>query len=189
MVLRSLRLTGYFLTLLLMLIMAPRALGQESEFHAGVINASLNLGFGSDNFNGRYFLRRSPLMSGTFETGVKDGIIDKGSIGVGGMIGLCTFRSGDINNGYRFSDFIVGARGNFHYPFISKLDTYTGIMLGFDFSNSSSYGTVVQDYQSNQGPFLSWYLGARYYFSDRFAAMAEAGVGIIYLNLGISMKF
>ena len=34
----------------------------------------------------------------------------------------------------------------------------------------------------------SWFVGARYYFTDKLAGMAELGYGITYLNLGVSLK-
>ena len=34
--------------------------------------------------------------------------------------------------------FIIGVRGSFHYPLVDKLDTYTGLALGYDISNPMS---------------------------------------------------
>jgi len=31
----------------------------------------------------------------------------------------------------------LGAKGNFHYPLVEKLDTYTGILLGYNVVSSN----------------------------------------------------
>ena len=37
--------------------------------------------------------------------------------------------------GWKYSNIIIGARGNFHYPLMNKLDTYTGLLLGYNVSS------------------------------------------------------
>ena len=60
---------------------------------------------------------------------ITDGIAEKGSIGVGAYAGV----SFNWYSYYTSSiDFLAGARGSFHYPFIDKLDTYAGLSLGID---------------------------------------------------------
>ena len=51
--------------------------------------------------------------------------------------------------------------------------------------------TPIQVYfnASSSGLSIAWFAGARYYFSDNFAVMAEIGYGVAYLNLGIALKF
>ncbi|MGL5889992.1 MAG: hypothetical protein ACRC3B_08905, partial [Bacteroidia bacterium] len=104
-------------------------------------------------------------------------------------------------NGYFYKQswkyYIVGARAAWHLSELdgvnlSKWDLYGGVMLSYNFAtskyedndpffdfNDTSYGSSIG---------FSTYLGARYFFSDRFAVMGEVGWGIAYLNAGISIK-
>jgi hypothetical protein len=125
--------------------------------------------------------------------GVKDGILEKGSLGVGGYLGFSsyTYRTSWYGGtyGWNYTNIILGARGVFHYPFVEKLDTYTGLLLGFKVVTSTEYGTVgTYSNPTNSGLAYSWFVGGRYYFTDKLAGMLELGYGISYLNLGIAIK-
>ncbi|MFH1319811.1 MAG: hypothetical protein ABII90_04050 [Bacteroidota bacterium] len=73
----------------------------------------------------------------------------------------------------------MGVRGNFHYPLVEKLDTYTGLLLGYNIVTSKWIGTGAEDFNASSSHVAwSWFVGARYYFSETFAAMAELGYGI-----------
>ncbi len=87
--------------------------------------------------------------------------------------------------GWNYSSIIVGARAALHYQFIDMLDTYTGLMLGYNVVSSKSFGDFggVTTSAAGSGIAYSWFLGGRYYFSDNFAGMLELGYGIAYLNL------
>jgi hypothetical protein len=64
-------------------------------------------------------------------------------------------------------------------------------MLGYNIvsvNEDSNY--IGSDYKTNtSAPVASWFVGARYYFNDNLAGMAELGYGVAYLNLGIAYKF
>jgi len=125
----------------------------------------VNLGIGLE------YWRLPIAISGEFC--IADGIIDKGSIGVGAYGGV----SYNWNLSYTNAlSFFVGARGSFHYPFIDKLDTYAGLSLGID-----TY------------PYYNWirmggFIGARYPLTPKFNVFGEIGSGLGYLNVGISFK-
>ena len=132
-----------------------------------------------------------PPLSVSFDYGVKDNLIngENGSISAGGYIG---YTASSIDFGVsklRTSYAILGARGAFHYQFIPKLDTYAGIMLGYNISSSSWSGAAVDGVKSYGGFAYSTYAGARYFFKENIGAFAEAGYGIAYLNLGVTCKF
>ncbi len=94
--------------------------------------------------------------------------------------------------GWKYSNIIIGVRGSFHYPFVDKLDTYAGILLGYNIASSKEFGTTIPgwDYSYSAGGVVySGYIGARYYIKDAFALMAELGYGISYLTLGVALKF
>lgn len=81
--------------------------------------------------------------------------------------------------------FILGVRGDLHYRFIDKLDTYGGLMLGYKNSSISSGGTSISNGKFQFG----LHLGARYFFTDKIGAFAELGYGVSVLELGASFKF
>ena len=163
---------------------------QESTFAKG--DKVLNLGIG---FGGRYMgtgmTTSVPPIGASFEVGVKDGVLEKGSIGVGGMLAYSAHKWEYSGWGYKYTSIVIGARGTFHYPLANKLDTYTGLLLGYDISTAKEYGvTSGYDYDSSYGGLTyAWFAGARYYFSDAFAAFAELGVGVTILNIGVALKF
>ncbi len=166
--------------------------GQEPTFSKGDKVLNLGLGLGSTLYSGTYYKSQIPPLSASFEVGVADNILEKGVIGVGGYIGYSSYKYKYSGWGWKYSNMIIGVRGNFHYPLVDKLDTYTGLLLGYNIASSKEFGTAILGYDydtSSGGPAYAWFVGARYYFKDTFAVMAELGYGITYLNLGVSLKF
>jgi hypothetical protein len=167
-------------------------LAQESTFVKGDKVVSLGIGFGTGLYSGTGYTTTLPPLSGAFEIGVKDGIFEKGTIGVGGEIGYSGHKWEYSGWGWKYSNIIIGARGNLHYPLAKKLDTYTGLILGFNIVSTKEFGTAYPGYDytaSSSGLFVGWVVGGRYYFTDKFAGMVEVGVGLVYLNLGVALKF
>jgi hypothetical protein len=73
---------------------------------------------------------------------------------------------------------------------VNKLDTYTGLLLGFNIASSKWTGTGTETtHASSGGVAYAWFVGGRYYFTDKFAGMLELGYGITYLNIGVALKF
>jgi len=170
-------------------------LAQESTFKQGDKVLNLGIGFGSTFYSGTGYKAGIPPISASLEFGVKDGVLDKGSIGIGGYLGYSSHKWEYSNTGYgwKYTNIILGVRGVFHYPLVDKLDTYTGLLLGYNISSSKEYGNAGiygNLYSASAGGVAySWFIGGRYYFSDKFAGMLELGYGITYLNLGIALKF
>ena len=165
-------------------------LAQESTFAKGDKVLNLAVGFGG-RWSGSYMKTSVPPISASFEVGVKDGVLEKGSIGIGGYLAYASHKWEYATYGWKVSDIIIGARGTFHYPLADKLDTYTGLLLGYDISTITETGNATAyDFGSNYNGFsYAWFVGARYYFSDSFAAFAELGVGITIMNIGVALKF
>jgi hypothetical protein len=190
--------TKYILTMkkLILLFVAvvfsvTQMLAQESTFAKGDKVLNLAIGFGG-RWSGTYMKTSVPPISASFEVGVKDGVLEKGSIGVGGYLAYASHKWEYSGWGWKISDILIGVRGTFHYPLVNKLDTYTGLMIGYDISSESEYGNSIPgyDYSSSYGGLTyAWFVGGRYYFSEKFAGLAELGVGITYLNLGVALKF
>ncbi len=178
--------------LFVMLIATAFIYAQESTFNKGDKVLNIGLGLGSTIYVGSYYSTQVPPISASFEVGTHDGIFEKGVIGIGGYVGYSAHKWEYSNDWYyKYSDFIIAARGSFHYPLYDKLDTYTGLLLGVEIVSAKEYGDPYYGYNYNAGGSglaFSWFAGARYYFSDKFAAMAEIGYGITYLNFGVSLK-
>jgi hypothetical protein len=162
---------------------------QESMFKKGDLVLNGSIGFGSVLFSGLGYATSFPPVAASLEYGILDKIIDKGSIGVGGYVGYSASKFETFGLGYRYSNIIIGARGALHYPFVSRLDTYTGLLLGFNVETVGSIGTpLYANPSSGSRPAFMWFAGGRYYFNRQFAALAEIGYGIAWLNLGISYR-
>ena len=160
---------------------------QEAMFKKGetVLNASI--GLGSVLYSGLNLSSVVPPLGISLEYGIADKVIDKGSVGVGGYVGYSAYKENPaFPPVYKYSNFIIGARGVLHYPFVARLDTYTGLMLGANIS--TALGTKNPLGIPGGGPSFSWFAGARYYFNRDFAALAEIGYGIAWLNFGIAYK-
>lgn len=175
--------------------MALSLSAQDNLLTKGEKVLNLGIGLGSTLYSGSGYKSTIPPISASFEVGVKDDVLDVGSIGVGGYLGYASskweysYYGGTW--GYKYTNFILGARGSFHYPLVEKLDTYTGLMIGFNVVSAKETGTIDPLYNYNastSGLIWSWYAGGRYYFTDKFAAMAEIGYGIAWLNLGVALK-
>lgn len=153
-------------------------LAQESTFVKGEKVANFGLGLGSSLSYGNTAV---PPLSASFEVGVVDNVIEKGTIGVGGYLGFSSYNW----LGYKLTNIIIGPRGTFHYPLVDKLDTYAGLMIGYNiYSDNSEFTTL-----GSGGLVSSWFLGGRYYFSEKLAGMLELGYGVFNINLGIGLKF
>jgi hypothetical protein len=183
------------LSLLVVVFSLTQLLAQESTFKQGDKVLNLGIGLGSTLYSGSYYKAGFPPISASLEFGVKDGVLDKGSIGIAPYLGYSSHKwestyAGSAY-GWKYTNIIVGARGVFHYPLVNKLDTYTGLLLGYNISSNKEYGNYLgSNYSASSGGVAySWFVGGRYYFSDKFAGMLELGYGITYLNLGIALKF
>jgi hypothetical protein len=144
---------------------------QEPTFVKGDKVVNVGVGIGSVFNSGTYYTTLIPPLAGS----------------VGPYLGFAAHKYVFSQNGWRYSSFILGARGNFHYPLVDKLDTYTGLLLAYRVVTATDIGNPTGNPSSSVFTW-SWYVGARYYFKERLAAMAELGYGISYLNIGIAYK-
>lgn len=133
----------------------------------------------------------------SYERGVKEDFLGVQGLvlGLGGNIGYYGYKEDfagyGMNYSWKYTDFIVAGRALAHYPLINKLDTYGGVILGYnvasvkyDGPNSSSIPTP-----SAGGFVFGGVVGTRYEFSQTWGAYVEAGFGISNLNLGVAYKF
>ena len=194
------KLVRMFVALMMVAAMSVATVNAQSVFSQG--DKVLNLGFGIGNYlGGTDYKTTIPPISASFEYCVKDNLFnEKSSLGIGGLIAYSankwetSYTDWDGSKktvGFKYTYFILGARGVFHYQFIDRLDTYGGLMLGYNVSSSKYIGTSTNNHRTDSmgGVILSGFVGARYYFNDKVAAFAELGFGIAVLNLGVSLKF
>ena len=164
---------------------------QESMFNLGDKVVSAGIGFGTTLYSGTYYTRGVPPITLSYEQAVKDGILEKGVIGVGGWVGYTSYKYDYLGWGYKYTNFIIGAMGAFHYPLVDKLDTYAGIGLGYNIVSATEFGTYTGwDYAASSGGIVfAGMIGARYYFTEQFAVYAQAGYGVAYFTVGACVRF
>lgn len=171
--------------LVIAVLFLSAGLSAQTIFAKGDKVASFGFGLGS-NLNDWAGLKVVlPPIAASFEYGIVDGLINgNASIGVGGTLAYARSK-GKHDSDLKANSFVIGAKGSFHYQFVDKLDTYGGLMLGFKLEKAE-YGSWDDD---NNELALSIYVGARYYFTENFAAYGELGYGIAVLQLGVAYKF
>lgn len=160
---------------------------------------NLGIGLGGKLPYSRLSKLTIPPIPISFEYVIKDDLFDgKVALGCGGFIGYSASKqtlSYYSSYGKEIeSRLIIGVRGYVHYTFVDKLDTYTGMSLGYKSVKTklseSSYPDSYPDTKSTEGtPTLNVFAGCRYFFNDKIAGMAELGWGVSILNLGLAMKF
>lgn len=154
-----------FLGLCLALGLAATANAQDT-FRKGdnVLNVGIGLsGSGSTSL---------PPLSATYERSIADGIIEKGSIGLGVQAEVLTYKNVEGSALALFA----GPRISFHYEFTDNLDTYIGVQAGLAFAAShASFG-------------VDGVLGARYYLGERWGVFGEFGTGLSSFKLGATFR-
>ncbi len=179
--------------LIISTILSVAFLQAQTPFSKGDKIVSVGLGLGTYGVSGKTTF---PPTSVSFDYGVKNNLFDaKSSLSVGGYLGYYASKSSYtyLNDvyGWRYSNILLGARGAIHYDFIPKLDTYAGLLLGYDIASVSSYGTHQPNntYSESSGGFIhSIFVGGRYYFTNKIAAFGEIGYGLSAIELGVSFK-
>jgi hypothetical protein len=111
-------------------------------------------------------------------------------LGVTGALGYSGY---SFSSFYNYSNFIVTVGANYHFDLlkVSKLDTYAGLSLGYNFWSWSYVGPGSQpifDGTSVGGFIWGFTLGGRYYFSNNIAGVLELGYGLGYLRIGVDFK-
>jgi len=160
---------------------------------------NLGVGLGTDLYTGGGFSTAVPPISISYEYVLKDGVAGgKGAWGIGGYLGYAASRWNyydpyyNETYGWGYSYMVIGPRGYFHYNLAPKLDTYVGLLLGYNIVTSHETGVwpngITQTSESSSGLTFAFFVGGRYYFTQHFGLMAEFGYGVTYLNLGVSLK-
>ncbi|MFS4448383.1 hypothetical protein [Maribacter sp. 2307UL18-2] len=154
---------------------------QEFVKGTNVINAGIGLG---GTFGSYATTSQSLGLSASFERGIWE-IPGPGVISLGGFLGYKSYEYDFFGGSDRWTYTIVGVRGAYHFNGLNveKLDVYGGVMLSY---NILSFSGTSGDFGSR--PSATGFVGGRWFFSDSFAAFAEAGYGVAYLTLGVSFR-
>lgn len=161
---------------------------QGNMFSKGDKVANLSIGLGSSIYGG--LGGGIPPIGVSYEMGIKDDLFnEKSSLGIGGYLGFTTASQDFFGSKVSYSSIIVGARGIVHYALIDNVDTYGGILLGYNIASSKVTGNGLGIPTTSYGGLVyAGFIGARYYFTPKLGAMAELGYGIAWLNIGVSLK-
>lgn len=123
----------------------------------------------------------------SYERSILDGLIkgQNGAIGVGAYLGYY----GNTESDWRYNHYVIGARGAFHYQLIPKLDTYGGLMLGYNAASVKWVGEGESLGAATGSVFdFSLFVGGRYFFKPNLGVYGELGYGIAYLSVGVTLK-
>ncbi len=179
--------------LLLAFLTRPAVNTYSQLFNVGDKLINAGLGIGATWYTGAYYKTTLPpiFISGDF--GFKDDI-GPGVLGLGGYLGLSSYKydvSGIWGNwGWKYTSIIIGGRGTYHMEFIDNLDTYGGLLLGYNIISSKYFGDENWVTGSATGSSLaySFFVGGRYFFSENLGVMGELGYGIAWLSIGLTLK-
>lgn len=168
---------------------------QDNMFSKGDKVLNVGIGFGGGYYSGYSSgYSKTPFLSASVDVGIIDGVLDEGTIGVGGYVGFSSAKwESNYNYGWKETNFVIGPRGIFSYPLVDNFDTYAGVLLGFhsvSWKETGDWGGYPAYSAASSGIYFSGFIGGRYYFGDNFAIMAEIGSGGLSLaTLGIALKF
>ncbi len=183
---------------LFIILITTSQTSHAQAFQKGTNVVSLGIGLGSSllSYSGS---SQTPAISAQFERGIWD-IGGPGVISLGGYVGYKGYKYSGAEEGYKWSEkwnyTIVGVRGAYHYNGLSekKIDLYGGVMLSanivsYNYTNNSGYNSSYSSAGNyNSGAGFTGFVGGRYFFTDKIAAMAELGYGVSYLTIGASLK-
>lgn len=197
--------------IILSLLVFATVATQAQSFQKGQFDVNVGMGLGNtflgySRFVGAgYSAQRMPVINASGEYGITD------AVSIGGYLGYTSFKYtwtyndyhsstgwGTYVDTYKWSFFILGARGSYHFGQfikIDNLDCYAGLMTGYNiahgsYSTTDPYHVTGYYVSSGFGGFAySVYGGARYRFTDKIGVYGELGYGITVLNLGLNIKF
>ena len=171
------------------------ARSQDLVFGKGSSAINLGIGFGNTMYNGSYYKMAFPSISASYEYGIVEipmGSKLHGVISAGGYLGYAGSKY-SINNSstdyHKISIFMFTARGNYHFIFHDKLDTYAGLELGGYSLSSKPENDPLPFYDDGFHFWAGAYVGARWFFTPGFAVYLEVGRNMSIFEGGVAFKF
>lgn len=173
------------LLIVLVLAAAAPAGAQSNAWNQKDMVVSAGLGLG---MYGVYGSSTLPPIFAAFEMGVADKITAGGIVAFAGS-------SDDFGYGkWKYTYIVISGRAAYHFlEHNPKFDAYAGLGLGYGIVSSSvTYAdNTVRPFNFSAGGsyfFFDIFGGGRYYFSPKWAALAEVGYGVGFLRVGLSYK-
>jgi hypothetical protein len=132
----------------------------------------------------------------TYEKGIIEDFLTEGLVlGIGANVGYYGYKQEFASMAgpysWKYTNMIIAGRALGHYSLIDKLDTYAGLVLGYNVA-SVKYSGANEDLINSPtvgGLVFGGLVGARYEFNPNLGIYAEAGYSISYLNVGLAYKF
>lgn len=153
-------------------------IGLGNGYHAA--GAAYGFGIG---FNASYEYAIVEVRMGSQLTGV---------VGVGGFAGisLASRTYGSIDGKSHYTNWMIAARGTYHFIFHDKFDPYAALSLGYwGYSWKWKGNGQISDPTGTYGGFGPGFVaGARYFFTPNIAIYAEIGYLLNILNFGVTFK-
>lgn len=150
--------------------------------------AVVQVGVGFGGYNAETATSQTPYLIGTFQKTIIQNL-GPGDLSVGGTINFKSLSYNTLGADWGMKYFAIGARASWHPHFIKvdKLDTYAGLMLGYETARvnfrSETFNSLATSVNDLAG---SFHLGARYQINDKFGAWMELGAGQGVINFGAS---
>ena len=108
-------------------------------------------------------------------------------VSVGGYVGYLSSKENFGTGEWKYSNLIVGGRATYHKEFVEDIDTYGGIILGYNAATAEWNGPGNAT-ASAGGIVYQGFVGARYHFTESLGAYGELGFGIAVLQLGLTFR-
>lgn len=133
----------------------------------------------------------------SYEKGIKEEFLGVKNLvlGLGGNLGYYGYKE-DFSNlagsfSWKYTNIVIAGRALAHYEIIRKLDTYGGVMLGYNVASTKYDGPNAGSIPTpSAGGFVfGGLVGARYEFNSQWGAYFEVGYSTSYGNIGIAHKF
>jgi len=177
---------SYILSLVCAIGLCLTQVDSYAQYKQGDIILNTGVGLGYWYAGGSY---------GNFAAGISVNaefscILDEIAIGPYLAVTRRSYDNASYNYDATFIDF--GARGTYHFAKLLKVnnknfDPYAGVFLGF-VAVSDNYDDTYA-YDSYGGRLQGGaYAGARWFFSDKFGAFGEVGVGLYPVFVGLTFK-
>jgi hypothetical protein len=173
--------------LIVLVLFSTITLKTNAQFEAGASYAGPSLGLS--------FLGSTFQLGLNYEYGMnlkQIGLDGPGKIGIGGILRYWSYSSGSDYSKWKYTDILIGAQGNYHFPTGSKLDPWIGLVLAYDAGSVSWDGSGSKVSEPTYGGlWLGAHAGIRYWISPTLAATARVGFGTLSygaLDIGVDFK-
>jgi hypothetical protein len=190
---------------------SPKTQSEEKCYDENTRILNFGIGLGGSYYGGyrgnQYSYRSIPYMNLSYEQAYPKKL-GPGFLGIGAYLGyssatarydglMLDFNGPKYYYEHKWRNIVVAARGVYHWDVLNakNAEVYGGLILGLRFQtysfNSDMPEANKQQYRysgSSIWPTYSLFAGARWYFVPKVAVFGEAGFGISYLNVGISLK-